>query len=66
MVCVCGQDADCRFKAQYVGATVTGYTDLPKGDEDKMKEAQALVGPDSVAKDASHQSFQLYESGECS
>jgi cathepsin L len=56
-------DGVCRFKKEYVGATVTGFTDLPKGDEEKMKEAVAMVGPVSVAIDASHQSFQLYESG---
>ena len=57
-------DGVCRFKKDYVGATVTGFTDLPKGDEAKMKEAVAMVGPVSVAIDASHQSFQLNESGE--
>ncbi|ELU03619.1 hypothetical protein CAPTEDRAFT_17807 [Capitella teleta] len=56
-------DGTCRFKSVCVGATCTGYTDLPKGDEAKMKEAVALVGPVSVAIDASHSSFQMYQSG---
>ncbi|ELU12369.1 hypothetical protein CAPTEDRAFT_165495 [Capitella teleta] len=56
-------DGPCRFKKEYVGATDTGYTDLPKGDEEKMKEAVAMVGPVSVAIDASHTSFQMYQSG---
>lgn len=61
---VYSQEGECRFKKAYVGATVTGFTDLPQGDEEKMKEAVAMIGPVSVAIDASHQSFQLYESGE--
>ena len=54
----------CHFKTKNIGATDAGYTDLPQGDEDKLKEALATVGPISVAIDASHQSFQLYESGQ--
>ena len=40
-----------------------GYTDIPEGDEDALKEACATIGPISVAIDASHESFQLYEDG---
>eukprot|EP00914_Ancora_sagittata_P018237 GHVO01036051.1.p1 GENE.GHVO01036051.1~~GHVO01036051.1.p1 ORF type:complete len:351 (+),score=53.34 GHVO01036051.1:138-1190(+) len=58
-----GVDGECRFKKDFVGATVTGYTDLPKGDELKMKEAVATIGPIAVAIDAAHQSFQMYASG---
>lgn len=57
------QDDTCKFKRRDVGATVSGFVDVPEGDEDKLKEAIATVGPISVAIDASHQSFQLYESG---
>lgn len=58
-----GVDGTCRFKAQNVGATDTGYTDVPHEDESALKEALATIGPISVAIDAGHQSFQLYESG---
>lgn len=57
------RDGKCRFKKDKVGATDTGYTDVTQGDEDALKEAVATVGPISVAIDASHQSFQLYQSG---
>lgn len=57
------KDGVCRFKKDSVGATDTGYTDVTQGDESALKEALATVGPIAVAIDASHQSFQLYESG---
>ncbi|ELT89004.1 hypothetical protein CAPTEDRAFT_95613, partial [Capitella teleta] len=56
-------DGMCRFKRECVGATCRGYTDLPWGNEVKMKEAVALVGPVSVAIDASHSSFMSYKGG---
>lgn len=57
------KDGRCRFKKGSVGATDTGYVDIPSGDEDALMKAIATVGPISVAIDASHNSFQLYESG---
>jgi cathepsin L len=57
------KDGTCRFKKANVGATDTGYVDVPKGDEDALKNASATVGPISIAIDASHFSFQFYKSG---
>ncbi|CAG10432.1 unnamed protein product, partial [Tetraodon nigroviridis] len=57
------EDGKCRFKPQNIGAKCTGYVDVTAGDEDALKEAVATIGPVSVAIDASHSSFQLYESG---
>ncbi|XP_071489902.1 cathepsin L-like peptidase [Diadema antillarum] len=58
-----GQDGSCHFKASSVGATCTGYKDIPSGDEEALTQAIASQGPISVAIDASHMSFQFYESG---
>ncbi|XP_066529050.1 procathepsin L-like [Hoplias malabaricus] len=58
-----GMDGRCRFNPSTVGATCTGYVDIPSGDEMALQEAVATVGPVSVAIDAGHYSFQMYESG---
>uniref|UniRef100_A0A3Q3RU34 Cathepsin L.1 n=2 Tax=Mastacembelus armatus TaxID=205130 RepID=A0A3Q3RU34_9TELE len=57
------EDGPCRYNPATVGATCTGYVDVTAGDEDALKEAVATIGPVSVAIDASHESFQFYESG---
>jgi len=57
------QDPTCKFNATRVAATLTGYVDVPKGDEEALKATVATVGPISVAIDASHGSFQAYRSG---
>jgi len=57
------QDGRCRFKRDEVGATITGYKDIPQGDEQTLTSAIASVGPISVAIDASQSSFQLYDGG---
>lgn len=56
-------DDKCRFNPSTVGATCTGYVDVTSGDESALQEAVATIGPVSVAIDAGHSSFQLYESG---
>ncbi|KAE8573296.1 digestive cysteine proteinase 1 [Halyomorpha halys] len=54
---------ECRFDAANVGATITGYADLPSGDEKVLKTAVATVGPVSVAIDSMDGNFQHYQSG---
>ena len=53
----------CRFDRSKIGATVTGFVDLPTGDEGKLKEAVALNGPVSVAIDAATPEFMMYRQG---
>ncbi|XP_064645051.1 procathepsin L-like [Lineus longissimus] len=57
------RDATCRFQRSCVAATDTGFVDIQRGNEDKLKSAVAENGPISVAIDAGHQSFQTYRSG---
>jgi len=56
-------DDSCRFKTRDIGATDTGFVDVPEGNEKKLQEAVATVGPVSVAIDASHETFQFYSKG---
>lgn len=43
--------------------TITNYNRIAMGDEDRLKEAIATIGPISVSIDASHSSFHSYSSG---
>lgn len=53
----------CFHFAKNSGATDNGYINIPEGNEDKLQEAVASVGPIAVAIDASHETFQHYKSG---
>uniref|UniRef100_U5ET77 cathepsin L n=1 Tax=Corethrella appendiculata TaxID=1370023 RepID=U5ET77_9DIPT len=57
------EDETCNYNPKYSGATDSGFVDIPEGDEQKLKEAVATIGPCSVAIDASHESFQFYSEG---
>jgi cathepsin L len=56
-------DKQCRFKAESVGANVTGFTVIKSKDESALQQAVATIGPISVVVDSSHTSFQLYKQG---
>merc|ERR1712198_193468 len=53
----------CRFDENNVGAEITGAKRISYGSEEDLQNAIGEIGPISVAIDASHSSFQLYESG---
>lgn len=48
----------CKFNAANVAATLTGYKDVPSGDENALTTF-INTQPVSVAIDASHPSFQV-------
>lgn len=56
-------DSTCKFNTADVGATISGYVDVTKDSESDLQVAVAIIGPVSVAIDASHISFQFYSSG---
>ncbi|KAH8236959.1 hypothetical protein KR038_001109, partial [Drosophila bunnanda] len=53
----------CKFNRATIGATITGFVKLPAGDERKLAEAVATVGPVSVGIHVVAGSFQHYHSG---
>jgi len=61
--CGSGQSGKCRYTIASIGATDTGLVNLFTGDEWKLMEAVATVGPVSAAIDASQSSFRFYDKG---
>jgi len=56
-------DGKCHYDAANSAATVSGCIQTKTKSEAHLKTATATIGPLSVAIDAGHQSFQLYEEG---
>ena len=57
------EQKSCYYRNDTVGATLSGYKFLERGNEEKLKEAVAIIGPISVGIDASLASFQSYHRG---
>ncbi|GAB6027585.1 hypothetical protein CHUAL_001828 [Chamberlinius hualienensis] len=53
----------CRFKKEKVGANITNYTEIDRGNETQLQDALATIGPVSVIIDTDHRSFQFYSHG---
>uniref|UniRef100_A0A3Q0SNK4 Cathepsin L.1 n=1 Tax=Amphilophus citrinellus TaxID=61819 RepID=A0A3Q0SNK4_AMPCI len=56
------KDRLCRYNPYSIGAKCTGYVSV-SSFESALQQAVAMIGPVSVAIDASNPSFQLYHSG---
>lgn len=56
------KDGVCKFNSANA-IKIKDSRDIPTGDENKLREAIATIGPISVEMDASHSSFHLYHSG---
>lgn len=53
----------CKFNKMNSVTTVKAHRDIPEGDELRLQQAIASIGPIAVAVDASDESFQHYSSG---
>ncbi|KAI1886033.1 hypothetical protein AGOR_G00209870 [Albula goreensis] len=58
-----GMEGQCNYDATISVANCSSYRFLPEGDEEALKRALAMVGPISVAIDASQPQFHFYRSG---
>uniref|UniRef100_A0A3Q2TT61 Cathepsin L1-like n=1 Tax=Fundulus heteroclitus TaxID=8078 RepID=A0A3Q2TT61_FUNHE len=60
---VAAENQRCFYNKSHNAITIDGYAYIPSGSEEDLMEAVATMGPISVAIDASHDSFQFYQSG---
>jgi len=57
-----GDREDCTFQKNAIGATISGTVDIIEGNETDLA-VQTVLGPISIAIDASQDSFQNYDGG---
>ena len=57
------QNQTCAFSRDSIGATIKGFVEIEQGNEQKLMEAVATVGPVAAAMDISHFSFERYGGG---
>jgi len=57
-----GTDGTCKKTCDKV-VTISGFKDIPSGDETSLYNAVGSVGPVSIAIEADQQGFQFYSSG---
>lgn len=57
-----GKDGTCKKTCEKV-VTISGFKDIPAGDEGSLLNAVGSVGPVSVAIEADQQGFQFYSGG---
>lgn len=53
----------CNYKQDASDIMISTFKRIPSGDEEKLKEAIATIGPISVSIDASSNNFDHYRSG---
>nr|ABJ89815.1 putative cathepsin L preprotein [Clonorchis sinensis] len=58
-----GYARQCSFDPKYAAVNVTGYVDIPEGQELLLQQAVGFHGPISVGINAGLPSFMAYESG---
>jgi len=56
------KDGTCKKTCEKV-ATITGFKDIPQGDENSLYNAVGTIGPVSVAIEADQTGFQFYSGG---
>ncbi|XP_022650874.1 cathepsin L1-like isoform X1 [Varroa jacobsoni] len=56
------KESRCRFRPQYKGADVTGYVNIPPGNEHALTKAVATYGPIAVSLDIDGH-FKFYQDG---
>lgn len=55
------REQKCTYKPEYSNTSISGFVELPEGNEQKLVEAIATIGPIAVALDATQ--LPMYASG---